>query len=193
MALIDGAAMVTLVMLLLAFTVSGVLVIAGWNERRVVLQRQGQRAAVGRFELGQTPFEAGTLDVAAEAREVLHSFEGRAAQLLVALDIAVQPGLVVRADRRAFREILSDLLTHAIEQAPCGRVLLGAARSGGRVQISVVDDGPVADRTLRASQLRSAQRLAALQGATMEIRARAGSGTTTVLRLSVLENGRRVA
>src|SRR5262245_53031913 len=76
MALIDGAAMVTLVTLPLAFTVSGALVIAGWHERRVVLQRQGQRATVGRFELGRTPFEAGTLDVAAEAREVLHPSEG---------------------------------------------------------------------------------------------------------------------
>ena len=101
----------------------------------------------------------------------------------MALELAVQPGLAVRTDARAFREIVGDLLAHAIEHSPCGRVLLGALHTGGRVEITVSDDAAHADRALRASELRPAERLAALQGATLEIDARPGQGTIAVLRL----------
>jgi hypothetical protein len=96
----------------------------------------------------------------------------------------------VRTDARALREIVGDLVSHAIEQSPCGRVLLGAAHIGGRVQITVSDEAAHSDRALRASELRPAERLAALQGATLEIDARPGQGTTVVLRLPAAASGR---
>jgi hypothetical protein len=46
-------------------------------------------------------------------------------------------------------------------------------------------------RALQASRLRPVERLAALQGATMEIDARVGQGTTVVLRLPAGVTGRR--
>ena len=101
------------------------------------------------------------------------------------------PASSVRTDPRALRQILGDLVSRAIEQSPCGRVLLVAAHVGGRVQITVSDDGPHPDRALQASRLRPAERLAALQGATMEIDARAGQGTTVVLRLPAGVTSRR--
>lgn len=170
-------------MALLALTVSAIFVAAGWRARREVQLRQGGHQVSNRFELGQTPFASGLMDVAAEIGAVLRQFEGLAAQNFVALEVAIQPHLAVRADARVFREIVGDLVAHAIGQSPCGRVLLGAGRSGGRVQVIVCDDGAGVDRALQASKLRPAERLAALQGATMEVDARAGQGTTVVLRL----------
>jgi signal transduction histidine kinase len=182
-AILDRAAAAAFPVTLLALTVSAVIVVAGWRRRRSLLDRQGRPFDAGRIELGRTPFAAGVLEVAAEAMAVMQRFESLAAQRFVALELAVEPELAVHTDAHAFREILGDLVTRAIEQPACERVLLGAARIGGRVQITVSDDGPHADRALRESQLRAAQRLAALQGATMAVDARAGQGTTVVLRL----------
>jgi len=187
---LDGAKGVALPVAIVALTASGLVVVSGWNRRREWLARQGQPSVGNRFELGQMPFAAGDLDVAAEARDVLRQFDSLAARLLVDLEFAVQPQLAVRADRRAFREILSDMVTTAIEQAPCGHVLLGAARTGNRVHITVSDDGGNPNREMRLSKLRSAERLAALQGATMEVDVRNGQGTTVFFRLPVTATGR---
>jgi light-regulated signal transduction histidine kinase (bacteriophytochrome) len=175
-----GIALPALLFVLMA---SLAFVAAGWRARQQMLRRQGTRSNANRFELAQTPFASGLMDVAAEAAAVLRQLEGLAAKNFVALDVAIQPQLAVRADARVFREILGDVVAHAIGQSPCGRVLLGAARLGGRVQVSVCDDGAGVDRDVQASELRSAERLAAMQGATMEVDARAGQGTTIVLRL----------
>jgi hypothetical protein len=187
---LNGAEGVALPVAIVALTASGLVVVSGWNRRREWVARQGQLPVGNRFELGQTPFAAGDLDVAAEARDVLRQLDSLAARLLVDLEYAVQPQLAVRADRRAFREILSDMVTTAIEQAPCGRVLLGAARTGSRVHITVSDDGGNPDREMRLSKLRSAERLAALQGATMDVDVRLGQGTTVFFRLPVTTTGR---
>jgi hypothetical protein len=182
MAILDGAAAVAFPVTLLALTVSSVIVVAGWRWRRYLLHRQGRPVDADRIELGQIPFAAGVLDVAAETMAVMRRFESLAAQRFVTLELAVQPELAVRTDPHALREILGDFVAHATESAS-ERVLLGAARIGGRVHITVSDDGVHADRALRESQLRAAEGLAALQGATMEVDAWAGQGTTVVLRL----------
>jgi hypothetical protein len=187
---LDGAEGVALPVAIVALTASGLIVVSGWNRRREWVARQGRPPVGDRFELGQTPFSAGDLDVAAEARDTLRQLDSLAARLLVDLEFAVQPQLAVRADRRAFREILSDMVTTAIEQAPCGHVLLGAARTGNRVHITVSDDGGNPDREMRLSKLRSAERLVALQGATMEVDVRHGQGTTVSFRLPVTTTGR---
>jgi hypothetical protein len=190
-AILDSAAAIALPAMLLAVTISAMVVMAGWTRRRELLQRQGRPFVADRIELGQSSFAAGVLDVTLETTAVMRQFESLAAQRLVGLELAVQPGLAVRTDASALREILGDLVSCAIEQSRCGRVLLGAAHIGGRVQITVSDDGAHADRALRASQLRPAERLAALQGATMDVDARAGQGTTVVLRLPAGATGQR--
>jgi signal transduction histidine kinase len=174
----------------LALTVSTVVVMTGWRRRRDLLQRQGRPFVTPRVELGQSTLEAGVLDVVLETTAAMRQFESFAAERYVALELAVQPGLAVRTDARAFREIVGDLLAHAIEHSPCGRVLLGALHTGGRVEITVSDDAAHADRALRASELRPAERLAALQGATLEVDARLGQGTIVVLRLPAAASGR---
>ena len=179
--ILDGAVAVVLWAALAALTVSVAAVIAGWGRRRDLLRRQGSPFIPARVQLGQAPFAAEFLDVAAEAASLLLRFEGLAARRFVALELAVQPALAVRADPRVLREVLGDLVERAIEQSPCGRVLLAAVHAGGRVQVTISNDGRQIDRAAWASRLRSAQRLAALQGATMDLDARP-SGTTVVLR-----------
>lgn len=190
MVLMDSVTLVTLPVALLTLAVCAMVVFAGWRRRSELLRRQGRPRPTDRFVLSQGPFESGVVDVAAEAHEVLRRFESLAARQLVTLEIAVQPGLKVRADQRAMREILGDIVARAIEQSPCGHVLLGAVRTGNRVRVSVSDDGAGSPRDLQASRLRSAERLTALLGATMEIDAREGQGTTVALQMLAGTTGR---
>lgn len=190
-AVLGGVEAVVVPLVLLALTVSAIIVVSGWYRRRDLQQRLGQTGLAPRFELGQTPFTSGALDVATEVLVVLQQLEGRAAQQFVKLEIAVPPGLALRADPGAFRSVLFDLLSQAIAQAPCGHVLLAATPMSGRVQISVTDDGANANGEMRSAALRDAERLAALHGATMQVEARRTEGTTVYLRLPVSE-GRRM-
>jgi hypothetical protein len=187
----DVAAAIALPVALLALTISTIVVAAGWRRRRDLLIRQSRPFIGGAIQLGHDQFTSGVLDIAAETAAVIARFESLAAERFVALEVAVQPGLAVHADPRALREILGDLVACAIEQSPCGRVLLTAGRIGARVQIAVSDDGTESDRALRSSQLRPAERLAALQGAVLEVDARPGWGTTVALRLPAGATRRR--
>ncbi|HTI82903.1 MAG TPA: hypothetical protein VL614_20815 [Acetobacteraceae bacterium] len=123
------------------------------------------------------PVASGTIDVAAELDAVLRQFEGRAAGQFTTLEIAVQAGLAAQVDAGVFRAVLSDLVGSAIAQAPCGRVLVSAARTGNRLQISVADDGAQADGPRRQAILREAERLSAQYGGIMCVDARPSEGT----------------
>ena len=68
------AVAVGLPVMLLALAISAVLVMAGWGRRQDLLQRQGRPIVTDRVELGQTPFAAGVLDVAAETAALLGRF-----------------------------------------------------------------------------------------------------------------------
>jgi hypothetical protein len=67
---------VLLALTLLALTVSGIIVTAGWQRRRDLMMRRSVPGRPPAFEVGQIPFESGMLDVAAEARAVLRQLEG---------------------------------------------------------------------------------------------------------------------
>lgn len=181
----DAARTVVVPLLLLSLVVCGLIAASGWRRRREMLARQSRRGIGRQFELGHTPFVSGMIDVAAEAAGVMRQFEGTAASKLVALQMAVQPGLTVRVDPGAFRAVLSDLLDTAINQGAGGRVLLGAARSGNRIRISVSDDGAQTDGPRRQASLRDAERLAAMHGAVMRVDARPSEGTTVDYLLPV--------
>src|SRR5262249_4101503 len=129
--ILDGAVAVVVWAALAALTVSVAAVMSGWGRRRELLRRRGSPFVPARIQLGQVPFAAEFLDVAAEAAALLLRFEGLAAQRFVTLEMAVQPALAVRADPRVLREILGDLMERAIEQSPCGRLLLAAVHVGG--------------------------------------------------------------
>jgi signal transduction histidine kinase len=158
-----------------------VLMSARWIRRRLLAYA---RVAVAPTPAPATPLplSTGLLDVATEARTVMNLVAELAAQRRVRLEFAVEPGLAVRMAQDRFHELLGAVLTHAIH-AGRGRVLLGGMRHAGRVQIAIIDEGDGTDRAQQEADLRSAARLAALQGATLEVDARPGEGTTILLRL----------
>ena len=130
-----------------------------------------------------TPFASALLPVDAAVQDVLAAQAAAAARRGVQLELAVQPDLAVRADPRVLQEVLGDLVSQAIRRAPCGQVLVGSMRHGGRVQISVSDDGIAMPREVQAAALRETSRLAALQGGTLDIETYPGQGSTVILRL----------
>jgi len=125
----------------------------------------------------------GLVDVQSEARAVLESLAGIAQKQDIRLEIAIQADLTVRLDRDEFRDAIAALVTHAIHAVSGGRVLLGAMRHAGRIQIAVMDEGSGDDPSLQSAQLRPIAEFAARQGGSLEIDSRPNEGTTLLLRL----------
>lgn len=166
-----------------------ILMSARWIRRRL-LDYARRAAPLTPAPTAPLALAPGLLDVATEARTVLSLVAELAAQRGVRLEFAVEPGLVVRMALDQFHELLGVALTHAI-RTDGGHVLLGAMRHGGRVQIAIIDQGGGTDREQQEANLRPAARLAALQGATLEVDARPGEGTTILLRLLAPMHGNR--
>lgn len=101
----------------------------------------------------------------------------------VELHIAVQPRLAVWADPGALRQMLASMLAQAVERAADSAVLLSAGWHGGRVQVTVTDDGPTGDHAALVGRLREVEQCAALQGGTLEIECWKLRGNRVVLRM----------
>ena len=125
----------------------------------------------------------GLIDVQAEAKAVLASLAGIARQRDTRLEIAIQQGLTVRIDGDEFRDVVAALVTHSIHATTGGKVLLGAMRHAGRIQIAVMDEGNGDDQSLQLANLRAVSDLVARRGGSLEIDNRPGEGTTLLLRL----------
>ncbi|HEY6433139.1 MAG TPA: hypothetical protein VIZ17_14255 [Acetobacteraceae bacterium] len=116
-------------------------------------------------------------EVRAALKEAAASCFGR-----TRFEFAVRQDLAMRTDAHRFRKALAAMIAHAAEQAPMGRVLVTATRHGGRIQVTVGDDGPGANHAIQAAALREVEGLIAMQGATLEIIAQPGEGTRLVAR-----------
>jgi len=114
---------------------------------------------------------------------VLATLQDAAQRHQVELQVAVQPRLTVWADPCGLRQMLTGMLARAIERTEGGGVLITAAWHGGRVQISVIDDGPATDPRNVAAALRHVEQCAALQGGTLEIESGNLHGTRVVVRM----------
>lgn len=123
------------------------------------------------------------LDLDSEARVALGALVKFAARRDVRLEIAVQPTLKLRMPRNSLHEALTILLVHAIEATFGGKVMLGALRQAGRIQIVVVDDGKGLSEDLQRAQLRHVEETISLVGGKLVIDSRPGQGTTISLRL----------
>lgn len=138
------------------------------------------------------PLPAGVLDIEAEARWALGRVGELAAQHFVKLELAMPAGMTANTDRSVLREVLHDLLVHAICHGPVRRVLLGAYQDGGQLHISVTDDGRGTELTAQRAALLPVERLAAgLGAAALDIEVWPGQGTTVVLRLPIPGMGLR--
>ena len=87
------------------------------------------------------------------------------------------------ADPCALQQMLVEMLSQAMQRAEGGAVLVSADWHGGRVQVTVTDDGPAGDGATLLGLLREVAQCAALQGGTFEIECGKLSGTRVVLRM----------
>ncbi|HZH26424.1 MAG TPA: HAMP domain-containing sensor histidine kinase [Azospirillaceae bacterium] len=148
------------------------------------------------------------VDVGMVIKASLRNLGGRAlerAQTLEGED-GIEPGLLVQADERMLRRLLTCLLDNAVKFTPQGgTVRVGAVRlPGGKVEVTVRDNGvgiapELLDRVVEplfqadgalargyegsGLGLAIAQRLVALQKGSMTIESEPGVGTTVKVRL----------
>jgi hypothetical protein len=134
-------------------------------------------------DLRPLTFEARELDVGAEVAGALAQFRDVAQRHHVELQITAQPRLSVWADPGALRQMLARMLAQAVERTPGSAVLLSAGWHGGRVQVTVTDDGPAGDHAALVGRLREVEQFAALQGGTLEIECWKLRGNRVVLRM----------
>jgi len=145
----------------------------------VPTQRREAAPAIS-VENGATPVprRAATFDVEHEIRAVLSDVRPERARL----EIAVQPDLVLHADRADFHRVLAGLVQHACSQALVSRVVVTASRSGASIEVGVGDDGIGADLGLQQRTLRPIERLLAQQGGSLEVTSWPDQGTIVLTR-----------
>ncbi|MBM3554371.1 MAG: HAMP domain-containing histidine kinase [Alphaproteobacteria bacterium] len=96
------------------------------------------RLEVGRYELKETAIEPEPV-----LRECLAQIESRAEEAGISIDVAIAALPRLRADERALRQMVLNLLTNAVKFTPRGgRVRLGAGRNPmGGIEIVIADTG----------------------------------------------------
>ena len=130
---------------------------------------------------------------------------GRANEKHLVLNSHIAPGIHLKADRRALKQIALNLLSNAVKFTPeGGAVTVRGRRRGGVVTIAIADNGigipkdalgklgrpfeQVESQLTKRHQgsglgLAIAKSLAELHGGSMRIRSTPGKGTTVVVRL----------
>lgn len=103
--------------------------------------------ALSRIEMGEQNITPVSVNLAEVAAGVVTVLEGKAAEKKVGLRSSVPDGLSVSADRDALSQVLLNLADNAVKFGSEGgcveiRAEVSAGCPGGRVEISVVDDGP---------------------------------------------------
>ncbi|MEI7712365.1 MAG: hypothetical protein WCI94_13075 [Rhodospirillales bacterium] len=121
------------------------------------------------------------LNVEAELRAAAAEIVPLLVQNRTRIDVAVRPGLTLRANRSALREILHAVLRRALQDAATEQLLLTAAPEPGRVRIAITDDAQATATAARQAALRDAAALLAIQGGSMHIDVRPGQGTIVAL------------
>lgn len=146
----------------------GVNRVDAWRTRRMDRAHSGADPEEA-FELGRTAFAAEPVDVEAALHVVFQDVARDVARHRSRIRVAASPDLLVRADRRALRHALAEMVRMSLRLSPCAAVLVTARRHGGRIEVSCLADGPPeAGMDLRAA-LRGAEAVFALHGATMEV------------------------
>ena len=112
---------------------------------------------------------AARLDIRHAVDAALRRLDGTAARHGVRFEVAIETGLHVQMTSDGLTKVLDATLGHAIAQAPSGKVMIGAMRHGGRIQIGIFDDGDGPDRLTQESRLRDTIEIVGLQGGTLEI------------------------
>ena len=156
----------------------------------------------GRLRLNLQPVLLGPL-----VQEVMEDFQGRARARGVKLENSLPPALIADADPDRLRQVLSNLLDNAIKYGRAdGAVAVRAqALAGGRIEMSVHDDGPgipaealarVFERFYRVDKARSrdqggtglglaiVKHVVQAHGGDVRVESAAGEGTTFYFTLA---------
>jgi len=105
---------------------------------------------LARIETGRLDLRPEDVDVRAVAEEAAAVVLPEAARRGAAVSVNVRPALRARADRRALRQILINLLSNAVRHGPQGApVELRADPRGDRVALHVIDAGPGVPQAVR--------------------------------------------
>jgi signal transduction histidine kinase len=124
-----------------------------------------------------------TLDLARAVRAAADEVDGLAWAYFVGIDLAVDPGISLRADPTMSRAVLSSTIGTSVRAAPGGHVLVTAHVLREQAHIRIIDDGTSADQRSRESRLREPADLLALLGGSLAVEARPGRGTAVTIRL----------
>jgi hypothetical protein len=166
----------------------GFLALLGWRDRRHVIIFPAD-LAIPAHKLSRhrdrplMTFESRELDVEQEVSAALAQLQEAAHGHRVELQLAVQPKLAMWADPCALQQMLIGVVSQAIERAKGGAILVSAIWHGGRVQVTVMDDGPADDHEALMGQLREVAQCTALQGGTLEVECHRPSGNKVMLRM----------
>jgi two-component system, cell cycle sensor histidine kinase PleC len=139
--------------------------------------------------------------------DAMRVVSGRAEDKRLTLSSLLTPGIRLRADRRALKQIGLNLLSNAVKFTPeCGRITVRGRQVGACVLIAITDTGiGISREALKKlgrpfeqveSQLTKthhgsglglaiAKSLVELHGGTMRIRSTLGTGTTVLVRLPI--------
>ena len=100
---------------------------------------------LSRIESGSMELEARPFQASEVSRSLLRDFEARARSDSIDLELETETPDEVVADRRAFEQVLTNLVDNAIKYTPGGgsvRVWIGPADDPTQVRVEVRDDGP---------------------------------------------------
>ncbi len=119
--------------------------IAQRNSRRL-LRLVDDLLVLQKLRAGRVDFDLQPIAVRPVLESAVADFQPQASARSIRLDLVdVAPEIRVVADRDRLLQVLSNLLSNAIKYSPAGadsRIELTVAPSGGRVSISVSDQGP---------------------------------------------------
>jgi len=178
------------VYLLAAMAASGLFVLAGWQSKRA----RSFAAAKGWQGLPFDPLwneaepeinASGTFaDVSVAIRLALKRLAPVMVSRSVQAEIACPPGLLVQMRSAAFADLVEELLSAAIHDAPASRLLLTATAYGEHIHVTITDDMPGADPASRTGRVRGLIERVALRGGALSVNVRPAEGTSMTLRLA---------
>jgi two-component system, cell cycle sensor histidine kinase PleC len=162
---------------------------------------------MSKIEAGRIRLELEEVDLDRILADAMRVVSGRAEDKRITLSSLLTPGIRLRADRRALKQIGLNLLSNAVKFTPeCGRVTVRGRQAGPCVLIAITDTGiGISREALKKlgrpfeqveSQLTKthhgsglglaiAKSLVELHGGTMRIRSTLGAGTTVIVRLPI--------
>jgi hypothetical protein len=170
-----------------AFTASALFVAAGWRSRKSREPGFARSSAWMSHALVEQADPASSTG-AGDAADSIHVALKRLRSLIqdqdARIDVAAEPGLLVRAPGDVLAEMAAELLALGVRAGPGGRFLFTASRHAGGVDIALSDDCAAEDAGLRRSQARTLAQHVAMQGGSLKVITQAGQGTTMTIRLA---------